>query len=76
LRVISRLSMMPYKGIRKPLSEIGRELKVDAVLTGSVVRSGEDVRITVQLIEAATDQICGPTFITVISVTYSRYREK
>ncbi|MFN2513828.1 MAG: tetratricopeptide repeat protein, partial [Pyrinomonadaceae bacterium] len=56
LRVISRPSVMQYKGARKPLPEIGRELKVDAVLTGSVVRSGERVRIAAQLIHAATDQ--------------------
>ena len=56
LRVISRQSVMQYKGARKPLPEIGRELNVDAVLTGSVVRSGERVRIAVQLIHAATDR--------------------
>lgn len=54
LRVMSRSSVMQYKGAHKPLPEIGRELNVDAVLTGSVVRSGERVRITVQLIHAAT----------------------
>ena len=56
LRVMSRPSVMQYKGARKPLPEIARELKVDAVLTGSVVRSGERVRITVQLVHAATDR--------------------
>jgi TolB-like protein/Flp pilus assembly protein TadD len=56
LRVMSRSSVMQYKGARKPLLEIGRELNVDAVLTGSVVRSGERVRIAVQLVHAATDQ--------------------
>ncbi len=56
VRVMSRSSVMKYKGARKPLSEIGRELNVDAVLTGSVVRSGERVRITVQLVHAATDR--------------------
>ena len=56
LRVISRPSVMQYKGARKPLPEIGRELNVDAVLVGSVVRSGERVRIAVQLIHAATDR--------------------
>ena len=54
LRVMSRSSVMQYKSARKPLSEIARELNVDAVLTGSVVRSGERVRITVQLVHAAT----------------------
>ncbi len=54
LRVISLQSVMQYKGARKPLPEIGRELNVDAVLTGSMERSGERVRIAVQLIHAAT----------------------
>ena len=56
LRVISLPSVMQYKGARKPLPETGRELNVDVVLTGSVVRSGERVRIAVQLNDAATGQ--------------------
>ena len=56
LRVISRTSAMQYKDARKPLPEIARELNVDAVIEGSVLRSGDRVRVTVQLIEAATDQ--------------------
>ncbi|HLL74716.1 MAG TPA: protein kinase [Pyrinomonadaceae bacterium] len=56
LRVISRPSVMQYKGTRRALPEIGRELNVDALLTGSVVRSGERVRIAVQLIHAPTDR--------------------
>jgi len=56
LRVSSRPLVMQYKGARKPLPEIGRELNVDALLIGSVVRSGERVRIAVQLIHAATDR--------------------
>jgi len=56
LKVISRTSAMLYKGVRKPLPEIARELKVDAVVEGSVLRSGEQVRITAQLIRAATDE--------------------
>lgn len=56
LRVISRPSVMQYKGTRKSLPEISRELNVDGVLIGSVVRSGERVRIAVQLIHAATEQ--------------------
>ena len=55
LRVISRTSVMRYKGTRKPLPEIARELAVDAVLEGSVTRSGSQVRVTAQLIEARTD---------------------
>jgi TolB-like protein/DNA-binding winged helix-turn-helix (wHTH) protein/Tfp pilus assembly protein PilF len=54
LRVISMPLVMQYKGARKQPPEIGRELNVDVVLTGSVVRSGERVRIAVQLIHAAT----------------------
>jgi serine/threonine-protein kinase len=56
LRVMSRASVMRYEGARRSLPEVGRELDVDAVLTGSVVRSGERVRIDVQLIHAATDR--------------------
>ena len=55
LRVISRTSVMRYKGARKPLPEIARELNVDAVMEGTVVRSGNRVRITAQLIHAGTD---------------------
>lgn len=55
LHVISRTSVMQYKGTRKPLSQIARELKVDALVEGSVVRSGDRVRITAQLIQASTD---------------------
>ena len=55
LRVISRSSTMLYKHARKPLPQIARELKVDAVVEGTVLRSGEQVRITAQLIRAATD---------------------
>ena len=56
LRVISRTSVMVYKGARKPLPEIARELKVDAVVEGSVQRFGDQVRITAQLIEAPADK--------------------
>jgi len=56
LRVISRTSVMAYKQARKPLPQIARELKVDAVVEGTVLRSGDRVRITAQLIEAATDK--------------------
>lgn len=56
LRVISRSSVMRYKGARKPLSEIARELNVDAVVEGSVARSGNRVRVRAQLIRAADDQ--------------------
>ncbi len=56
LRVISRTSSMHYKGTRKSLPEIARELKVDAVVEGTVQRSGDRVRIRAQLIHALTDQ--------------------
>ena len=56
LRVISRTSVMQYKGARKPLPQIGRELNVDAVVEGSVMRSGDRMRITAQLIHAASDR--------------------
>ena len=56
LRVISRTSVMAYKGARKPLPQIARELNVDAVVEGTVLRFGDQVRITAQLIEASTDK--------------------
>ena len=56
LRVISRTSAMQYKGTKKSLPEIGRELNVDSVLEGSVLRAGDRVRITAQLIRASTDE--------------------
>jgi TolB-like protein/Tfp pilus assembly protein PilF len=56
VRVISRTSILPYKGARKSLPAIGRELGVDAVVEGSVVRSGNRIRITAQLLEAASDR--------------------
>jgi len=56
LRVISRASVMTYRGARKPLAEIARELNVEAVVEGSVLRSGDRVRITAQLIEVPADR--------------------
>src|SRR5437016_9017766 len=52
LRVISRTSAMLYKGVRKPLREIARELEVDAIVEGTVLRADDRVRITAQLIDA------------------------
>ena len=52
LRVVSRTSAMLYKGVRKPLREIARELEVDAIVEGTVLRAGRRVRITAQLIDA------------------------
>src|ERR1700683_4564929 len=56
LRVISRTSVMVYKGVRKPLPQIAHELNVDAVVEGTVLHAGDRVRITAQLIEASTDK--------------------
>lgn len=56
LRVISRQTVMRYKGSSKPLPEIARELDVEGVVEGSVVRSGGRVRITAQLVHAPTDR--------------------
>jgi len=56
LRVISRTSVIQYKGTHKQTSEIGRELGVDAIVEGSVERASNRVRIRVQLINAAKDQ--------------------
>ena len=56
LRVISRTSSMEYKGTHKTLSEIARNLNVDAVVEGTVLRSGDRVRITAELVQVATDR--------------------
>jgi len=56
LRVISRTSVMQYKGTQKPLAQIAKELQVDAVIEGTVLRSGNRVRITAQLIAAPTER--------------------
>jgi TolB-like protein/Flp pilus assembly protein TadD len=56
LRVISRTSVMPYKASQKSLPAIAKELSVDAIVEGSVARSGQRVRITVQLILATEDR--------------------
>ena len=56
LRVTSRTSVMRYKGSPKSLPEIAKELGVDAIIEGSVTRSGSQVKITAQLIDAAKDR--------------------
>ena len=56
LRVVSRTSVIRYKGTKKGLPEIARELNVDAVVEGSVIRSGQRVRVTAQLLQAPTDR--------------------
>ncbi len=55
LRVVSRTSVMQYKGVHRPLRDIARELGVDGVVEGSVVQTGNKVRVTAQLIHAASD---------------------
>jgi TolB-like protein/Tfp pilus assembly protein PilF/predicted Ser/Thr protein kinase len=63
LRVISRTSAMRYKGAKKSLPEIGKELNVDAVVEGSVLRSNDRVRINTRLIQVASDrQIWAETY--------------
>jgi TolB-like protein/DNA-binding winged helix-turn-helix (wHTH) protein/Tfp pilus assembly protein PilF len=56
LRITSRTSSMEYKGTHKPLSEIARELNVDAVVEGTVQRSGGNVRITAELVQTSSDR--------------------
>ena len=56
LRVISRTSTMSYKKAPKPLPQVAQELGVDAIVEGSVLRSGERVRITAQLVRGPTDE--------------------
>lgn len=56
LRVISRSTAMAYKGTRKPLSQIASELDVDAVFEGTVLRVGDRVRITAELVQVSTDR--------------------
>ena len=56
LRVISRTSVLQYKETKKTLPEIARELNVDAIVEGSVTRSGQRVRVTAQLLMAPTDR--------------------
>ena len=55
LRVVSRTSVMQYKGARRPLPEIARALGVDGILEGSIARSGDKVHMTIQLIQAPSD---------------------
>ena len=55
LRVVSRTSVMRFKGATPPLPEIARMLNVDAVIEGSVQRTGDRVRISLQLVHAPTD---------------------
>ena len=56
LRVISRTSVMKYKALKKPVPEIARELKVKAIVAGTVHRVGDRVRIRVELIDALPEE--------------------
>jgi TolB-like protein/Flp pilus assembly protein TadD len=56
LKVTSRTSVMGYKGTRKRLQDIARELNVDGIVEGAVLRSGDQVRVNAKLIEASTDR--------------------
>jgi TolB-like protein/DNA-binding winged helix-turn-helix (wHTH) protein/Tfp pilus assembly protein PilF len=56
LRVISRATVMQYKGTKKPLPEIAQQLKTDVIVLGSVFRSGRRVRVTAELVLASTDR--------------------
>lgn len=56
LRVISHTSVMDYKGTKKHLPEIARELNVDAILEGSVIREKDNVRVTIQLLDGLADR--------------------
>ena len=65
LRVLSRTSVMQYKGTKKPLHQIARELNVDALLEGTVVRTGSHVHITAHLIQASPEgHLWGDTYDT------------
>jgi TolB-like protein/Tfp pilus assembly protein PilF len=55
-RVISRQSIMQFKGAKTPLAEIAQKLKVDAVVEGSVLQSGSRVRVTARLVDAAAEK--------------------
>src|SRR6266568_9279789 len=55
LRVVSRTSVMQYKGVHRPLREIAQELGVEGIVEGSVERSAGRVHMTVQLLQARTD---------------------
>ena len=55
LRVVARHSVMQFRASRKPLPQIARELRVDALLTGSLVRVGDKVAVSVQLIRASNE---------------------
>ncbi|MFH1944617.1 MAG: protein kinase, partial [Acidobacteriota bacterium] len=77
LRVICRRSVMQYKGGEKSLSEIAKELKVDAVVDGTVYRVGDSVRIRVQLIKAFPEEqnLWAQTYDRAMTDVLVMYRE-
>jgi len=77
LRVISRQSVMQYRGSDKPLPEIARELNVDAVLEGSVQQVGDSVRIRVQLIDVLPQErnLWGQTYERAMTDVLEMYNE-
>jgi TolB-like protein/DNA-binding winged helix-turn-helix (wHTH) protein/Tfp pilus assembly protein PilF len=56
LRVVSRTTAMDYKGTHESLEKIARDLHVDAIVEGTVLRSGDQVRITAELVQVSTDR--------------------
>jgi TolB-like protein len=75
-RVISRTSVMGFKGMNKPMPEIARALGVETIVEGSVLRSGGRVRIAVQLVRAATEEPLWAEPTSGTCATYCRFREK
>ena len=70
LRITSRTSVMQYKGVHRPLSEIAHSLGVDGIVEGSIARKGDQVHMTLQLIRADTDShIWAQSFNRAISDT-------
>ena len=76
LLVIARNSSFAYKGKSVDIRTVGRELGVSSVLEGTIRRAGNRVRITAQLIDAATARTCGPSATTATSPTSSRCRTR
>jgi hypothetical protein len=64
LRIVSRATVMQYKGARRPLPEIARALGVDGILEGSVSRTGMHVHLLYRLFERTTTPISGRRVIT------------
>src|SRR5438132_11762919 len=63
LKVIARTSIMNYKGKEKSVSQIGKELAVGSIVEGSVRKAGSKIRVTVQLIDAGTQEhLCASNY--------------